>query len=113
MSALVVDRPAGGVDASAAAADTADRAQADYFVRLLTQNRRLIDHRIDEYQKAIAISEANGDLEGAGSFRRMTRVEEQDRQTLDGLIEQLHRRFSRRTPGERVPISSRVRFVAR
>ncbi|HYB81632.1 MAG TPA: hypothetical protein VED43_08285 [Mycobacterium sp.] len=114
MPAVGMDRPAGDAGASAAAeADTADRRQADYFVRLLTQSRRLVDHRIDEYQKAIAVSEANGDVEGAGNFRRIARIEEEDRQTLDGLIEKLRRRFPHRVPGQRAPISPRARFVAR
>ncbi|MFZ1176718.1 MAG: hypothetical protein WAO15_10725 [Mycobacterium sp.] len=93
--------------------DTADHRQADYFVRLLTQRRRLIDHRIDEYEKAIATSEANGDVDAACSFRRMTCAEEQDRQTLDGLIERLRRRFPRRAPDEFSAMSPRTHFVVR
>ena len=65
----------------------------DYFVRLLIQHRRLVDHRIAEYRKAIAISEANGDVDGAGVFRRMALSEESDRRTVDGLIDRLRRRF--------------------
>ena len=85
----------------AAAAETADRLQADYFRRLLGQNRRHIEHRIGEYQKAITTAEAAGDTEGASSLRRMARVEQQERQTLDGLIEKLQRRFP---PGTRAVI---------
>ncbi len=48
-STLPVDRAADG--ASATAPDTADHRQADYFLRLLAQSRRLIDHRIDEYRE--------------------------------------------------------------
>jgi hypothetical protein len=87
MSAPAVDRPAGDDNSSASLAETADHRQADYFLRLLTRNRRLIDQRIDEYQKAIALLEANGDVEGACGFRRLAYIEDQDRQTLDGLIE--------------------------
>ncbi len=110
-SALPVDRPTSAADTPATLWETADHRQADYFVRLLTQNRRLVDHRIEEYQKAIATSEANGDIEAACSFRRMTRIEEQDRQTLDGMIEQLRRRFPRQPPGEVATLSARTRFV--
>lgn len=74
-------------------ADTADQRQADYFLRLLTANRRLIDQRIDGYYKAIAVAEASGDAESACVFRRTARAEEQERKALDELIEKLQRRF--------------------
>ena len=61
-------------------------------------NRRLSDHRIDEYRKAITTAEANGDAEGARVFRRMMLGEEQDRQSIDGMIDGLRLRFSRRVP---------------
>jgi hypothetical protein len=74
-------------------ADTADQRQADYFLRLLTQNRRIIDQRIDGYHKAIAIAEAKGDAEGVRVFRRTARIEEHERNVLDAMIDNLHRRF--------------------
>jgi hypothetical protein len=104
--------PAGAVDRSTAA-ETADQLQADYFLRLLNQNRRLVDHRIDGYHKAIAVSEANGDAEGGCALRRMARIEEQDRKTLDGLIENLHRRFPARAAGEVPPAPRKPRLVVR
>ena len=104
--ALAVDPPAG----DAALSDTADHLQADYFVRLLIQHRRLIDHRIEEYQKAIAISESDGDVEGAGVFRRMAVSEESDRQTVENLIDKLRRRFPR---GDVAPLSRRAQSVVR
>jgi hypothetical protein len=88
-----VRQPAARAESAAAAAATADRRQADYFRRVLTSNRRHIDHRLAEYQKAIATAEAAGDTETAAGVRRMARVEEQERRTLDGLIEKLQRRF--------------------
>ena len=101
----------GDADLSLAAAATADRRQADYFLRLLAQSRRLSDHRIDQYQKAIAISESSGDVEGAANFRRMVCGEEQDRQTLDGMIEKLRRRFAPAAPSEvpSIPRKARVK----
>jgi hypothetical protein len=90
---VTASRPAGAFDRAAIAADTADSRQADYFLRLLTQNRRLLEQRIDGYHKAIAVAEARGDAESASVFRRTARVEEQERKALDGLIEQLQRRF--------------------
>jgi hypothetical protein len=100
-------------DPVASAPDLADRQQADYFLHLLTARRRLIEHRIDEYQKAMLNCEANGDADGACNARRMMRIEEQDRQTLDGMIEKLCRRFPRRVPGEAPATAARTRFVAR
>lgn len=100
MPSPTTNRPAAN-DHCAAAAGTPDQRQAEYFVRLLTQRRQLIDHRIDKYQKAIAIAEASGDVENVRGFRRTTRIEEQDRQTVEDLIENLRRRFP--------PISRRAR----
>jgi hypothetical protein len=113
MPTLTMNRPAEDVDRSSAAAETADHRQAEYFLRLLTQSRRLSDHRIERYQKAIATFEANGDVEGAASFRRMARSEEQDRQTLASLIENLRRRFAPGAPSEVSPISRRARVAVR
>ncbi|OBI55974.1 hypothetical protein A5705_22760 [Mycobacterium sp. E787] len=95
MPSVTINRPARDV-MSAAAVETADHRQADYFRRLLAQSRRHIDHRLGEYQKAIVTAEAAGDAEGAGSLRRMARAEEQDRRTLDDLLENLQRRFPHR-----------------
>ncbi|HWF27441.1 MAG TPA: hypothetical protein VG327_03520 [Mycobacterium sp.] len=100
-------------DSASAAAATADQAQADYFLRVLAQRRRLGEHRIDQYRKAIAISESNGDSEGAANFRRMLCSEEQDRQTLDRLIEKLRRRFEPGAPSEVPAIRRKARVAAR
>jgi hypothetical protein len=113
MLSLTMSRPAGDVECPAAAPETADHRQADYFLRLLTQSRRLNDHRIGEYHKAIARAGADGDAEGASAFRRMVRIEEQDRRTVDGLIENLRRRFALRAPGEVAPNPRRARLVVR
>lgn len=107
------DSSAGGADSSAAAADNADHQQADYFLHLLAGRRRLIDHRVDEYQKAVAVAEANGDAEAACSFRRMVRLEIQDRQTVDGMMEKLHRRFLRPAGSDAPAAPARTRFAAR
>lgn len=96
MPSMTVNRQARDVTLSAAAVETADHRQADYFRRMLVQSRRQIDHRLGEYQKAIAAAEAAGDTEGAGTLRRMARGEERERQALDGMIENLQRRFPHR-----------------
>ena len=110
MPSLTVSRAADGVESAATASGTADHRQAEYFLRLLAQSRRHVDHRICDYQKAITLAEAGGDSEGG--LRRMARIEERDRQTLDRLIDKLHRRFSLRAPGEVPPIPRRA-FVVR
>ncbi|BBZ48333.1 hypothetical protein [Mycobacterium heidelbergense] len=106
MPSLTVSRPAGDVECSA---ETADQLQADYFLRLLAQRRRHIEHRIGEYHKAIAGAHAAGDTEGVSNLRRMARIEEQDRQTLDGLIDKLHRRFADQAPGGVPEVARRAR----
>lgn len=75
---------------------TADRQQAEYFMRLLGQRARYIDRRIDDFQKAIAVSEAGGDAENVRDVRRQSRAEEKDRQAVRGLIDNLQRRFPAR-----------------
>jgi hypothetical protein len=112
-TALITKQPADAVDRATVVADTADQRQADYFLRLLTQNRRLIDQRIDGYHKAIAVAEANGDAEGAVVFRRTARMEEQERNALDDLIENLHRRFLVPLEAEAPPIPRGQRLVVR
>lgn len=94
------------IDTAAGAAETADHRQAEYFLRLLIERRRLGDRRIEQGHKAIASCDADGDIEGAANFRRIVRIEERDRQILDGMIENLRRRFH---PGGRsgVPASGR------
>jgi hypothetical protein len=93
--------PAAHVDQAAAARGTADHRQAQYFIRLLTQSRSLIDHRIDKYERQIASSEAGSDVENVRALRRMTAIEEKDRQALSEMIDNLERRFL-------VPHSSRM-----
>jgi len=100
VSARAIDPSPADANSTAALAETADYLQADYFLQLLTQNRRLSDRRIEQYRKAIAASEANGDIEGAYGLRCRAHIEEEDRATLDGLIENLHRRFPRREPAK-------------
>lgn len=112
LSELAADLPTGDADAVAARPDAADRLQADYFKRLLTQSRRLIDRRIDGYRKAIAIADARGDVDAACSFRRIVRTEEQERQDLDDMIEKLRLRFRRRPATGAATVSARPRFVA-
>lgn len=110
MPSLTVNRPATDVELPVA---TADQRQADYFRRLLAQDRRHIDQRLSGYRDAIATAKAAGDTEGATSLRHMACVEEQDRQTLDGLIENLDRRFPYREADGVPQGARRARAAAR
>jgi len=65
---------------------------------MLAQRRRLIDQRIEEYQRAIATAQAKGDADAVCGFGRLTSIEEHDRQMLDGMIDKLCRRFTRWAP---------------
>lgn len=88
-----MSQSAGEADRVARIAEAADQRQADYFLRLLSQNRRVVEHRIEGYRKAIAGAEATGNTEGAAGLRRMARIEEQEREALTSLIDKLQRRF--------------------
>lgn len=71
-------------------------------MRLLAGRRGFLDQRIEEYQRKIGTAEAKGDLDAVANLRRLVRVAEQDRLTLDTLLDKLRRRFVRRaTPGSR------------
>lgn len=108
---LTANRSAAAVDRVTHAADTADQRQADYFLRLLSQNRRLIEQRIDGYHKAIAVAEAKGDTESACVFRRTARIEEQERKALEGLIDNLQRRFVVQPAADVPPVPRPTRLV--
>lgn len=92
-----VERTAGAL--VAAEPDTPDALQADYFLRLLTGRRSLIDQRIDDCQRKIITAEAKGDADAGANFRRLLQIAEQDRLTVDTLIDKLRRRFTARVPG--------------
>ncbi|WP_407688703.1 hypothetical protein [Mycobacterium sp. HUMS_1102779] len=97
---------------SAAAAAAADYRQAEYFLGLLMQRRLLIDHRVEQYRKAVVAAESGGDAERAYGLRRMAHAEEQDRRTLEDLTQNLQRRFPRQDPGG-VPGGAQARFAVR
>lgn len=98
---------------AAAAPGTADQLQADYFVRLLTVQRGLIDRRIDEYQQKIATAEAKGDSDAVNGFRRLARIAEQEQATVEDLAEKLCLRFARRGPADAPTGSPRGRLAVR
>jgi hypothetical protein len=79
-------------------AEMADQCQPVDLQQLLDQICRRIDHRIERYRRVTALFEASGDVEYAWTFRRMTRVEEQDLQIFEGLLDDLQRQFAPRAP---------------
>ena len=97
-----MNRPAAGVDqVAAAAAEAADRRQAEYYLRVLSQECLQIHRRIAKYQAATARYESRGGVDDARRCRRMIRKEEHDRDRLEGMIAALHLRF--RPPGVLAP----------
>lgn len=79
-------------EAGQPAAD-ADHLQADYFLRLLIPGCRRIERKIDQHHKAIAVAESRGALDDAHRIRRVLRIDEEERRTLNALIDGLQRRF--------------------
>jgi hypothetical protein len=75
-----------------------DQHQADYLLRQLDQICRRIDNRIDRYLRVSTLFEACGDVDYARTFRRLRSLEEQDRQILGELIDNVRRRFPPRAP---------------
>lgn len=100
-SSMTMNRPAANFDDSAAArATVAEHGQTDYFLGLLTQICRRINHRVDKHQRASAIAEASGHADYACGARRMARIEDEDRQIIEGIIDHLQRGFPLCAPGE-------------
>jgi hypothetical protein len=89
----------------------ADHCQAVYFLGLLVQSRQEVDQRIKKCRGMIA-TEARRDLAQIGRLRRQMNVDEQERLVLDGLIEDLRRRFPRH-PSEVPSMPRRARSVVR
>jgi hypothetical protein len=75
-----------------------EQHQADYLLRQLDLIGRRIDNRIDRYLRMSTIFEACGNVDYARTFRRLRSLEEQDRQILKELIDNLLQRFLPRAP---------------
>jgi hypothetical protein len=85
---------------------TPDHRQADYFLHMLTDTYRLIEHRIDKYRLEIALCGATGDVDRARAYRRMMRSDERERLAVKKLVDNLRRRFYV-DAGDEVPLISR------
>ena len=75
--------------------------------RMLTRDSREIERRIGSYQAAMARYEARGDADYARWVRRQIRIEQQDRQILEWMTDNLRRRFTLRDQDEVSPPSRR------
>jgi hypothetical protein len=78
---------------STAARPSADERQGAYFIELLSQHLRRIDSRIGKCRTAMADAQAAGDAENFRGFRRLLKIEQQERSTVEDLLENLNRRF--------------------
>ena len=78
---------------STAARPSADERQGAYFIALLSQHLRRIDSRIGKCRTAIADAQAAGDVENFRAFRRLLKIEQQERRAVVDLLENLNRRF--------------------
>ncbi len=91
---------------------TADHRQAVYYLDLLVQSRQEVDQWIEKYCGMIATAEARRDLAQISRLRCQMNVDEQEGRVLDGLIEDLQRRFPGH-PSEAPPIPRRARSMVR
>jgi hypothetical protein len=81
------------VDQQVAAAEAADRDQAEYFLQVLNERCVETDRRIVKFRTAMAGYESRGSIEHVRRCRRMIRTEEHNRHQLNRMIDALHRRF--------------------
>jgi hypothetical protein len=72
-----------------------DRLQADYYRSLLNERCAEIDRRIAKYQTLLTRHQAGGNDDEIRRLRRMIRIEDHERQTLNRLLKALNRRFGR------------------
>ena len=88
-----VRRPVTRDDPAIAAAEAADRTQAEYFLAVLSESSGEIDRRIAKRQQAMTRYETRRRVGEARPCRRMIRNEEYGRQRLEWMIAALYRRF--------------------
>lgn len=72
---------------------SADRRQAEYFRRLLDDQRAQISFELSGHAASLARYQQVGDLAGVRRLRRIVRAKETEIMTLDGLISALDNRF--------------------
>ena len=92
-------RPPAGTG-KAAAAEAAERSQAEYYRRLLAERRAEIDLAIVKLHTALPRQDVVSDARALG---RVVRDAERERKEIDRLIDALDRRF---TPADLTPLGT-------
>jgi hypothetical protein len=84
---------------------SADRRQAEYFRRLLDDQRAQVSFELSGHAASLARYQQVGDQAGVRRLRRIVRAKETEMVTLNRLISSLHNRFG---PLDR-PVSAAAR----
>jgi hypothetical protein len=79
--------------------NAANQRDAEYLLHLLNQILRRIDNRIERYLRLGTIFDAGDKVDYTRTFQRLRLLEEQDREILEGLIDDVMRRFPPRATG--------------
>jgi hypothetical protein len=95
-------RPPAGTG-KAAAAEAAERTQAEYYRRLLAERRAEIDLAIVKLHTALPRQQAQSAVSDARALGRVVRNAERERKEIDRLIDALDRRF---TPADLTPLET-------
>jgi trans-aconitate methyltransferase len=90
--------PARGSTETGAAAEAANRKQADYYRNLLAEHREEIDRAIVDYLEVLDTGRGHVDVESARDLRHAVRKAERERQALDRMITAIDERFPAMNP---------------
>ena len=88
-----MNTPASHVIGLTAHSRSADRRQAEYFRRLLADQRAQVSDELSGHAASLARYQQVGDLAGVRRLRRIVRANETELMTLDRLIFALDNRF--------------------
>ena len=97
---MPMTRPPAG-NGKAAAAEAAERTQAEYYRRLLAERRAEIDLAIVKLHTALSRHEAHSATSDARDLGRVFPDAERERKEIDRMIDALDRRF---TPADLTPL---------
>jgi hypothetical protein len=93
--------PAGKVVGLAAHRRTGDRQQADYYWRLLKDQRVQVQDELTEHSLMLTKHQRAGDLSGVKRVRRLVRAKETELNTKNYLINAIEKRFGPYRPTPR------------
>ena len=88
-----MNTPAGQLIGLPAHRRTADRRQAEYYRRLLEDQRAQVQEELAAHGATLSQYHQAGDLSGVRRLRRLVRAKETELITLDRLIQALDKRF--------------------